>query len=68
MRYVNKKYGIGLRTYEDLHRWSVDAETFQDFWEDAYAWLGVGSDNLGDVGPMLREVAGPYRELRDRHD
>ncbi|KAF5026980.1 hypothetical protein F66182_1010 [Fusarium sp. NRRL 66182] len=40
---VNEKYGLHLRTYSDLHRWSVDAATAGDFWMELYDFLDMGA-------------------------
>ncbi|KAF7557422.1 hypothetical protein G7Z17_g639 [Cylindrodendrum hubeiense] len=53
MKHINLKHGLRLRTYEDLHQWSVGDETFQDFWRDAYTWLQLAPVGSGEVGCVL---------------
>lgn len=55
MTHVNQKHGLQLRTYEDLHQWSVDDETFQDFWRDAYTWLQLAPRGSGEAGCVLSQ-------------
>ena len=40
---VNKKYGLQLRTYHDLHAWSVDPSTAGDFWMELFDFLDMGA-------------------------
>ncbi|KAJ4307672.1 hypothetical protein N0V84_012567 [Fusarium piperis] len=51
IEYVNEKHHLRIKTYHDLHRWSV--ESFKDFWRDAYIWLQVAGTGDGAVGPVL---------------
>ncbi|KAF5010948.1 hypothetical protein FDECE_2911 [Fusarium decemcellulare] len=53
LRHVNQKHGLKLQTYEDLHKWSVDTTTFQDFWRDAYAWLEIGPEAHHDIDSVI---------------
>lgn len=55
MTHVNQKHGLQLRTYEDLHQWSVGDETFQDFWRDAYTWLQLAPRGSGEPGCVLSQ-------------
>ncbi|RSM06728.1 hypothetical protein CEP52_005584 [Fusarium oligoseptatum] len=55
IHHVNQKHGFKLETYHDLHRWSVDETTFQDFWTDAYAWLQLGPQDCSATGSMLTD-------------
>lgn len=59
INYVNKKHGLQLRTYEDLHRWSVAAESLQDFWQDAYEWLQIAPRGAKPTGSMLESRVSP---------
>ncbi|RMJ08334.1 hypothetical protein CDV36_012039 [Fusarium kuroshium] len=36
---VNKKYGLFLNTYHDIHKWSVDPATAGDFWMELFDFL-----------------------------
>ncbi|VUC30742.1 unnamed protein product, partial [Clonostachys rosea] len=45
INYVNRRHHLQLQTYEDLHQWSVDSETFEEFWTDAYEWLHLSPSN-----------------------
>ncbi|RSL58710.1 hypothetical protein CEP54_007600 [Fusarium duplospermum] len=40
---VNKKYRLRLRTYYDLHEWSVDPSTAGDFWMELFNFLEMGA-------------------------
>ncbi|KAJ0416309.1 acetoacetyl-CoA synthetase [Aspergillus carlsbadensis] len=42
MDLVNAKTGLGLKTYDDLYRWSVNPETAATFWDYAHAFLEIG--------------------------
>ncbi|KAF4468065.1 acetoacetate- ligase [Fusarium albosuccineum] len=53
LSHVNQKHGLKLQTYEDLHKWSVDTTTFQDFWRDAYAWLEIGPEGHHDINSVI---------------
>ena len=46
MRNVNQKYGLNLRTYDDLHRWSV--ENISDFWGEVWHATGVKASKSYD--------------------
>jgi acetoacetyl-CoA synthetase len=39
---VNKKYGLALKAYDDLHQWSVD--NVAKFWEEVWDFTGIVSD------------------------
>lgn len=39
--FVNRKRGLRLQSYRELHEWSVSALSLNDFWVDAYEFLGV---------------------------
>ncbi|EXM13442.1 acetoacetate-CoA ligase [Fusarium oxysporum f. sp. vasinfectum 25433] len=53
LRYVNKKHNLDLKSYEELHQWSVDPLTLQDFWRDAYIYLELAPEGSDTVGPMM---------------
>lgn len=36
---VNKKYGLKLKTYDDLYRWSI--ENIAEFWEETWWFTGI---------------------------
>ncbi|KAH6977418.1 acetoacetyl-synthase [Ilyonectria sp. MPI-CAGE-AT-0026] len=55
MKHVNQKHGLQLRTYEDLHQWSVGDATFQDFWRDAYTWLQLAPRGSGEPSCVLSQ-------------
>ncbi|KAF5239053.1 hypothetical protein FANTH_10100 [Fusarium anthophilum] len=42
-RHVNAKNTLNLETYHDLHAWSTDSSTLDDFWTDALEFLGIKS-------------------------
>jgi hypothetical protein len=63
--YVNKKRGIRLKSFHDLHSWSVDASTLESFWEDAYAFLDLAPPHNKHVGRALQErVNSPSRNIK----
>lgn len=39
---VNQKYGKDLKTYEELHQWSI--ENVGEFWGDVWAFTGMQHD------------------------
>jgi len=43
---VNEKYGLKIRSYAELHRWSVDK--FSDFWSAAWDFTGIISSRRFD--------------------
>ncbi|KAF5707250.1 acetoacetate ligase [Fusarium globosum] len=47
-------------TYKELHRWSVDPATLQDFWRDAYTYLELAPEGSEAVGPMMRSENDGY--------
>jgi hypothetical protein len=51
--FVNKRHNLELRSYEDLHRWSVGDTSFDAFWRDAYEWLELAPPGSKKVGQML---------------
>lgn len=54
IKYVNQKYELQLRTYDDLWNWSVHPQTIASFWRAAYIFLGVGPRSSEDqVGLSL---------------
>ncbi|KAM5346086.1 hypothetical protein ACJ41O_009091 [Fusarium nematophilum] len=40
---INGKYGLQLRTYHDLHAWSVDPSTAGEFWMELFNFLDMGA-------------------------
>jgi acetoacetyl-CoA synthetase len=52
MRKVNGKYGLHLKTYEDLYRWSIDS--LSEFWSEVWDFTGV------TVSKPFDEVSGIY--------
>lgn len=61
MDHVNKRNGLQLQTYADLHAWSVGATTFQDFWQEAYSWLQLSPPGTKGPGMMLNvQVTRPF--------
>ncbi|KAM0187492.1 hypothetical protein ACHAPI_011127 [Fusarium lateritium] len=53
MCYINEKHGLSLKSYHDLHHWSVQPASLQEFWRDAYIWLGLAPPGSNMVGPAL---------------
>ncbi|KAF2104796.1 acetoacetate-CoA ligase [Rhizodiscina lignyota] len=39
MKMINKKFKLDLKSYEDLHRWSVD--NVSDFWKEVWDFTGI---------------------------
>ncbi|OCL02148.1 acetoacetyl-synthase [Glonium stellatum] len=50
--YVNKRYGLSLKNYLELHAWSVDAETAGDFWLALFNFLDMRATNPPHYGKM----------------
>ncbi|KZT53511.1 acetoacyl-CoA synthetase [Calocera cornea HHB12733] len=44
--HINQKYGLELRHYEDLYKWSASPSSYGTFWEEVWDWTGV----IGDKG------------------
>ncbi|KAL1900145.1 hypothetical protein Sste5346_002455 [Sporothrix stenoceras] len=57
--HINKKYSLNLKTYHDLHSWSVDAATSATFWREAYRWLELAPPGQPEPGPMFGEGVDP---------
>ncbi|KAJ9144947.1 Acetoacetyl-synthase [Pleurostoma richardsiae] len=53
IEHINRKHNLRIRTYDELHRWSVDTATLQDYWREAYTWLGLAPPGSREVGRML---------------
>ncbi|GAB7352396.1 hypothetical protein MBLNU459_g2826t2 [Dothideomycetes sp. NU459] len=51
---VNKRHGLELQSYEDVHQWSVGDTSFNLFWRDAYEWLQLAPVGAKRVGTMLQ--------------
>jgi hypothetical protein len=45
-RAVNQKRGINLAGYQDLHAYSVHPDTFLDFWQDVWEYVGIKASKL----------------------
>lgn len=43
---VNQKYGLSLQTYHDLHGWSIDPVTAEDFWMELFEFLDMRASRL----------------------
>jgi acetoacetyl-CoA synthetase len=43
---INKKYGYSLRTYQDLHRWSITHRG--EFWGEAWDYCGIRHSRVYD--------------------
>jgi len=46
LQHVNSKYGLNLKGYPDLYRWSVD--NVADFWGEVWHFVGIKSSRLYD--------------------
>src|SRR5579859_272097 len=40
-REINRRRGTNLKDYNDLHAYSVNPATFQNFWEDVWEYVGI---------------------------
>ncbi len=52
--FANGRYGLDMKTYWDLHRWSIgNPDEMNDFWSALWEWSGI----IGDKGasPVSRE-------------
>ncbi|KAF4493694.1 acetoacetate- ligase [Fusarium agapanthi] len=56
IEYVNKKHNLVIRTYEDLHRWSVSPDSLPTFWQEAYSWLRLAPGTARETGCMLKNT------------
>jgi hypothetical protein len=52
-RAVNQKRGINLAGYQDLHAYSVHPDTFLDFWQDVWEYVGIKASKLS---PTVRSA------------
>lgn len=52
-RAVNQKRGINLAGYQDLHTYSVHPDTFLDFWQDVWEYVGIKASKLS---PTVRSA------------
>jgi acetoacetyl-CoA synthetase len=52
MRKVNGKYGLQLKTYENLYKWSIDS--LSEFWSEVWDFTGV------TVSKPFDEVSGKF--------
>lgn len=55
INHVNKKYSLQLKTYEDLHTWSVGTDSLQSFWKEVYLWLELSPPGASEVGRVFEE-------------
>ncbi|KAF8588734.1 acetoacetate-CoA ligase [Ramaria rubella] len=54
-RFVNRKHGLQLRNYHDLHQYSVE---HWDYWLDTWEFLGI----VSSVQPSKVIIEGPQKE------
>ena len=54
--HINKKYALNLKTYEDLHTWSIDHRS--DFWSSLFAYENIISTSKPS-SPIVDEGATP---------
>ncbi len=47
LAFVNQKYGLTIKSYSDLHSWSVDKVS--DFWSSVWDYTGIVSSRRFDV-------------------
>lgn len=45
---INKKYDQDLKTYQDLHKWSI--ENISDFWAETWHFTGI-------IGTPFKQVS-----------
>ncbi|KAF2806024.1 acetoacetyl-synthase [Mytilinidion resinicola] len=54
---TNSQRGLDLTSYSDLHSWSINPSTFQDFWIDAYTFFDIApKGHSKDPGPALENT------------
>lgn len=46
LQHVNSKYGLNLKDYPELYKWSVD--NVSEFWGEAWHFIGIKSSKLFD--------------------
>ncbi|KAG4436664.1 hypothetical protein IFR05_007843 [Cadophora sp. M221] len=55
MRGVNSRYGLNLKTYEDLYQWSI--ESIGEFWGDVWDFTGITTEKpYEEVIPKDAEI------------
>ncbi len=62
MHGVNIKYGLSLKTYEDLYKWSIDH--IAEFWGEVWDFTGITAEKPYDEvrkNPMYHVTTYPYR-------
>lgn len=47
MNLVNKKYSLNLKSYGELHQWSID--NVANFWEEVWNFTGIKSEKSFDT-------------------
>ncbi|KAF5674590.1 acetoacetate ligase [Fusarium denticulatum] len=47
INHVNDTYGLALKTYNDLYKWSVGDGTIDHFWAQAFRWLQISPSETG---------------------
>jgi hypothetical protein len=61
MRGVNQKYGMKLRSYDDLYRWSID--DIVSFWGEVWDFTGITSpkhyDEVRKISPHVIQITSP---------
>jgi len=45
-REINRKRGINLTDYHDLHAYSVHPDTIEDFWQDVWDYVDIKASQL----------------------
>lgn len=48
MKYVNKTYSLSLKTYPELHEWSI--QSIDQFWQSVWSFVGIRAE--GDPSPV----------------
>ncbi|KAL2164280.1 hypothetical protein VTH06DRAFT_3496 [Thermothelomyces fergusii] len=61
LEHVNSKYGLSLRDYPDLYKWSVD--NVADFWADVWDFVGIRASK-----PYEGQVVPPDAPMFPRPD
>jgi acetoacetyl-CoA synthetase len=53
IEYVNKTRSLQIRSYDELHSWSIGNDTLQYFWADVYAFFDIAPKKYPLVGKAL---------------
>ncbi|KIW86365.1 acetoacetate-CoA ligase [Fonsecaea pedrosoi CBS 271.37] len=54
-RFVNERHRLDLKNYQELWQYSIAVETANDFWVDAFVFLGLKGDVVPTIALAFRD-------------